>query len=186
MTIQIDDAGYGSLLGPAFIGAYRKETEEFVHGEVALRFFRGAVFRKGEYIREASRVIQSLLYRLHSRDSERLEICTGNIFDDFEETTGHPVMRTKIEGPLQDAIEDVCEHYLLNLGVSIDGVEPSAKHFRLCFDWVTADYPARERYVKTGWPKWGQKWQPIARSRSARRRRKAARAAGQEAQRHRE
>jgi hypothetical protein len=182
MTIQIDDAGYGSLIGPAFIGAYRKETDEFVHGEVALRFFRGAVFRKGEYIREASRVIRSLLSRLDSAESERLEICTGNIFDDFENTTGHPVLRTKIEGPLQEAIEDVCESYLLDLGVSINGVQPSAKHFRLCFDWVIADYPARERYVKTGWPKWEQKWQPIARSRAARRRRLAARRVKHEAQ----
>ena len=174
MTIQIDDAGYGSLVGPTFIGAYRNETEEFVYGEVALRFFRGAVFRKGEYIREASRVIRSLLDQLDSQPSEMLEICTGNIFDDVEKTTDHSVQRTKIDGPLQKAIEGVCENYLVGLGIPIDGVEPSAKHFRLCLDWVIEDYPARERYVKTGWPKWGQKWQPIVRSRAARKRRQAA------------
>ena len=81
MTIQIDDAGYGSLVGPTFIGAYRTETGDFVYGEVALRFFQGTVFRKGEYIREASRVIRSLLEQLDSQPSETLEICTGNIFD---------------------------------------------------------------------------------------------------------
>lgn len=174
MTIQIDDAGYGSLVGPTFIGAYRKETEEFVYGEVSLRFFQGTVFRKGEYIREASRVIRSLLEQLDSQSSETLEICTGNIFDDVENTTDHLVQRTKIEGPLQKAIEDVCENYLVGLGIPIDGVEPSAKHFRLCLDWVIEDYPARERYVKTGWPKWSQKWRPIVRARAARRQRRAA------------
>ena len=166
MTIQIDDAGYGSLVGPTFIGAYRKETEEFIFGEVSLEFFRGPIFRDGEYVRQASRVIQGLLQRLDSSDSEVLEICTGNIFDDVENAIDNPVRRTKIDGPLQKAIESVFEEYLVKLGIPINGVQPSAKHFRLCFDWVVRDYPSRECYVKTGWPKWSQKWQTIAEARA--------------------
>ena len=168
MTIQIDDAGYGSLVGPTFVGAYRKETQEFVYGEVGLEFFQGPIFREGEYVRQASRVIRDLLERLDSRDSEMLEICTGNIFDDVENSIAHPVRRIKIEGPLQRAIESVFEDYLVNLGIPINGVQPSARHFQLCLNWVIQDYPMRACYVKTGWPKWSQKWQTIAEVRADR------------------
>ena len=167
MTIQIDDAGYGSLVGPTFIGAYRKETGEFVYGEIDLRFFRGRTFRQGEYIREASRVIRVLLERLASPPTERLEVCTGNIFDDVETAVGHPVQRVKIEGPLQKAIESVLTSYLTSLGIPIVGIKPGARHFRVCLNWVVEDYPAREKYVKTGWPKWDLKWRPIVKSRAS-------------------
>lgn len=165
MTIQIDDAGYGSLVGPTFIGAYRKETGEFVYGEVSLEFFRGRTFRQGEYVREASRVIRSLLEHLQAPPTEMLEVCTGNIFDDLETAVAHPIQRVKIEGPLQRAIENVFTGYLTGLGIPINGIKPGARHFRVCLDWVVEDYPAREKYVKTGWPKWELKWHPIVRSR---------------------
>jgi hypothetical protein len=173
MTIQIDDAGYGSLVGPTFIGAYRKETGEFVHGEVSLRYFRRPRFQEGLYIQEATRVVRTLLDELQSAPSEPLEVCTGNIFDDVPVSIGHPVQRIKIEGPLQNAIEGVVRDYLLNLGVPVDGMEPGAEHFRACMSWIVGDFPYRERYVKMGWGKWFSKWRPIARARAARRRDKA-------------
>ena len=168
MTIQIDDAGYGSLIGPTFIGAYRKETGEFVFGEVSLNYFRGARFNTGDYIREASRVVQGLLQELESAPSEPLEVCTGNIFDDVPTSISHPMQRIKIEGPLQTSIEGVFTNYLVSLGVPVDGLGPGAEHFRVCTRWIAADYPARERHVKTGWGKWASKWRPIIRSRAAR------------------
>lgn len=168
MTVQIDDAGYGSLIGPTFIGAYRKETGEFVYGEVPLHFFRHPVFQSGEYLREATRVVRELLDQLHSTPEEPLEICTGNIFDDVEISIGHPVHRGKIDGYLQKAIEDISEQYLLTLGIPIAGVKPGARHFRICLDWLVADYPARECFVKTGGDKWPNKWRPIVSARAAR------------------
>jgi hypothetical protein len=170
MTIQMDDAGYGSLLGPTFIGAYRQETGEFVYDAVALDFFRGPIFQEGAYLREATRVARILLARLQSPPSEPVHLCTGNIFDDVANGIEHPIERLKIEGPLQDAIEHVQQRYLLGLGVPIDGIEPSAEHFRACLDWVMQDYKTRERHVKTGWGKWSSKWRPIVMARLARRR----------------
>lgn len=172
MTIQIDDAGYGSLLGPTFIGAYRIETDEFFFDEVSLKFFRGPIFNEGEYLREATRSVHRLLARLNSPPDEPVEICTGNIFDDVAKSLDpHPVTRKKIEGDLQEHIEGVQQKFLLELGVPVDGIEPSAEHFRACFNWVAEDYRKRERYVKTGWGKWMSKWRPIIMSRISRARR---------------
>jgi hypothetical protein len=170
MTIQMDDAGYGSLLGPTFIGAYRPETGEFVYDAVGLDFFRGPIFQDGAYLREATRVARGLLARLQAPPSEPVQLCTGNIFDDVANGIDHPVQRVKIDGPLQDAIERVQQQYLLGLGVPIYGIAPSAEHFRACLDWVMVDFKARERHVKTGWGKWTSKWRPIVLTRLARRR----------------
>ena len=171
MTIQIDDAGWGSLVGPTFIGAYRPETDEFAFGTVDLRFLQGPAFADGEYLSQTTKVIQELLERLGSDGNEPLEMCTGYIFDHAQQNLGREVHRRKITGRLQELVEQVATDYLLDMGLPIEGVGPSAKHFRICLNWVAEDLEERERFVKTGWGKWRKKWRRVAR---ARRRRKIA------------
>lgn len=169
MTIQIDDAGWGSLVGPTFIGAYRPETDEFVHGAVDLRFFRGRTFARKGYLQETTKVVRDLLERLEADQDEPLEICTGCIFDHAEHHLGREVKRTKITGRLQDLIEGVTTDYLVGLGIPIDGVGPGGRHFALCLNWVARDLESREAFVKTGWKKWRRKWRWVAKRRGRRR-----------------
>jgi len=172
LTIQIDDALWGSLVGPTFIGAYRPETDEFAYATVDLRFFRGRAFDRKTYLPETTRVIEELLARLGAERDEPLEICTGYIFDHAQRNLGREVSRTKITGRLQELIEQVATDYLLRLGVRIGGVGPGGRHFAICLDWVAQDLENRERFVKTGWKRWRRKWRPIARRRGRRRRSK--------------
>ena len=53
--IQIDDAGWGSLVGGVVVGVYRTTTGEFTHGVVAPRFFQGAAFAGKEYLDQMAR-----------------------------------------------------------------------------------------------------------------------------------
>lgn len=165
MTVQIDDAGWGSLVGPTFIGAYRPETGEFIYDVVPLRFFKGELFLRQDYLRETTCVVQKLLGALRSDPDEPVEICTGTIFNEAARKLHHPLRRTKIEGPLQEAIEEVARDYLRGLGVRVDGLEPGANHFMACLDWVSEDFPRRESYVKTGWKSWPRKWRQVAKRR---------------------
>jgi hypothetical protein len=41
MTIEIDDAGTGDLVGDAFIGFLRKETGELIFRTLSVELFRG-------------------------------------------------------------------------------------------------------------------------------------------------
>lgn len=162
MTIQIDDAGWGSLVGPTFIGAYRPETDEFACGTVDLRFFRGQAFKRKEYLQETTQVIQELLERLGANGDEPIEMCTGYIFDDARRSLGHRVKQRKITGRLQELIETVARDYLLDMDVPIDGAKPGSGHFMACFRWVAEDLGKREKFVKTGWKSWRGKWRQAA------------------------
>ena len=170
MTIQIDDALWGSLVGPTFIGAYRPETDEFAYGAVDVRFFQGRPFARKRYLQETTNVIRRLLESLRADDAETLEICTGGIFDHAGRNLGYEVRRTKITGRLQDLVEGVATDYLLSLGIPIDGVAPGAKHFRICLSWVAEDLSHREQFVKTGWKSWRSKWRWVAKRQVGRRR----------------
>ena len=163
MTIQVDDALSGSLVGPTFIGAYRPETDEFAYGAVDVRFFQGRAFERKDYLRETARVVQELLEKLRADDGERIEMCTGYILDNAHRALGPRTRRCKITGRLQDLIENVASDYLLDMDIPIEGVEPGAKHFKICLNWVAEDLKRRERYCKTGWRSWGEKWRRVAR-----------------------
>lgn len=163
MTIQIDDAGWGSLVGPTFIGAYRLETGEFAYGTVDIRFFQGRAFARKEYLQETTRVIQELLEKLGADGDEPLEVCTGYIFDHAHRNLGRKVRQRKITGHLQELIEQVATDYLLDMDIPIDGVEPGGQHFMICLNWVAEDLEKRERFVKTGWKSWREKWRWVAR-----------------------
>ena len=186
MTIQIDDAGWGSLVGPTFVGAYRPETDEFAYGAVDLRFFRGRAFACEGYLQETTRVIQELLEELGADGDEPVEMCTGYIFDHAHRNLGRKVKGQKISlkgqkislkgqkislkgrkitGRLQELIEQVTTDYLLSMDIPIAGVEPGSKHFTICLDWVAEDLEEREKFVKTGWKSWCTKWHGVAQQR---------------------
>jgi hypothetical protein len=168
LTIQIDDAGWGSLVGPTFIGAYRPETGEFACGTVDLRFFRGQAYARKAYLQETTRVIQDLLEQLGADGDEPVQICTGYVFDHARRNLRRKVRQAKITGRLQDLIEGVARDYLRDLGIPIDGVGPGSGHFMACFRWVAEDLEKRERFVKAGWKSWRTKWRQAARRRGAR------------------
>ena len=162
MTIQIDDAGWGSLVGPTFIGAYRPETDEFAYGTVDLRFFQDPAFADKKYLEETTRVIHHLLERLGADDAEPIEMCSGYIFTHARRNLGREVRQRKITGRLQDQVEQVARDYLLDMEVPIDGVGPGSNHFMVCLHWVAEDLKRREKYCKTGWKSWRQRWRRVA------------------------
>jgi len=163
-VIQIDDAGWGCLLGPTFIGAYRERTKEFCYGEVALGYFQGGNFADKGYLRETTRVIAALLRELKSPSAERVEKCTGYIFSHAVRNLNRSVRMKKITGPLQLLIEQVGRRYLLDLGVPIGETTSGAKLFGVCFEWVCEDFESREHFVKTGWGSWNRKWRWVAKA----------------------
>ncbi len=64
MTVQIDDAGWGSLIGGVVVGVYRTSTGEFAHEVIAPRFFQGTAFADKEYLAEAARLARACFERL--------------------------------------------------------------------------------------------------------------------------
>lgn len=163
--IQIDDAGWGCLIGGVLIGAYRPETDEFACGLIDVRFFQDPAFRGREYLAEGARIAQGLLSELSSPTDETVEVCTGHVLDGIKamlQDEGRDWRAEKIEGPLQEKIETALVEHLAQIGFHIDYDTLTKTHglaFYKAVEWLHGgnpykkprSVPEREALCKTGW-----------------------------------
>ncbi|MFX0082963.1 MAG: hypothetical protein ACFE94_14525 [Candidatus Hodarchaeota archaeon] len=169
MTIEIDDAGTGDLVGDAFIGLLRKETGELIFKSLPVDLFRAENWKDKEPFKEAVNLIKDGLKELDfQKDSELIKLCRGNIFDQVREyflEEGINYEDAIVEGKLQDAVEGkLLEHLRHDLNVRSRNLtkKSGAKRFFVLFNWVCYDFFNREKYVKTGFKKWNTVWRERA------------------------
>jgi hypothetical protein len=166
VTIQIDDAGWGSLVGGTVIGAYRTHTKEFTHGIIAPRFFQGNLFAQKAYLDEAARQAEACLAQLDARPKERVEICRGYVLTNVREwlrDQGFALDPTRITGALQDKVEHAFWEHLRDVGFCVerDLYGDPARRGLLWWQQVrwlkggdadaTRPVPERAATCKTGW-----------------------------------
>jgi hypothetical protein len=73
LTIQIDDAGWGSPIGGVLIAGYRPETGEFAVAEIAVAHFQPPRFQRRTYLDGAVDATRQVLDMLASPADERVE-----------------------------------------------------------------------------------------------------------------
>jgi hypothetical protein len=164
MTIQIDDAGCGCLIGGVAIGAYRVETEEFVWGKIPVRYFQGEAFPKQEYLDVGAEVGHELVKQLCIQQDEQVQIGMGYTLQGLRnvlESEGRFLIIGKITGPLRKKLTDILLHNLHLIGVDSNLEALTKQHgllFWQCVKWLKGDnlqldrmLPEREVYAKTGW-----------------------------------
>lgn len=165
MTIQVDDAGWGSLIGGVLIGAYRIETKEYVVAEVPVSFFQGDAFSRRDYLDETARVVAGLLEQLNVDKKEPIHICTGYVLGHARTwlaQNGYTWQEAKITGPLQDLVERSLLESLHQVGLTdLDYSTLTTKQglfFWRALRWLkggdinaTQPAPERETLAKTGW-----------------------------------
>jgi hypothetical protein len=169
MTIQIDDAGWGTLVGGMLIGVARVvpgQDIQFEHGVVAPKHFQETAFGAKAYLPEATRVVAECFQRLQVQPDEPVRVCTGYALEgirDWLTAKGYDWQPAKIEGPLQDAVEGALKEYLASLGFNVNyemltQVDKKGLLWWQQIRWlkggdVDAREPVRERAAlcKTGW-----------------------------------
>ena len=164
MTVQIDDAGWGCLIGGVLIGAYRVETQEFVCGEIPVQLFQDGAFACKDYLRGGATVVEQIFQQLEVPADEPVEVCRGYVLDGIREwlsEEGYNWIPAKIEGPLQSLIEGALLQKLQGLGIKVDYETLTKKQgllFWHCLRWLkggnidaTRALPEREALAKTGW-----------------------------------
>ena len=163
--IQIDDTGWGSLVGGMLIGAIRTETGEFACDEIPVTFFQGEAFARKAYLEESRDVARRVLEQLRVGKGEPIEICTGYVLEGVRsmlDADGYTSWRTgKITGALQDKIEHDLLSRVRALGVQTDYATLTTKqglYFYQCVKWLKGGnlsavhpVPERELLCKTGW-----------------------------------
>ncbi|MFH0849791.1 MAG: hypothetical protein V1924_02480 [Candidatus Bathyarchaeota archaeon] len=157
--IEVDDSGWGDLVGGVVIVMMRVETDENHVGMIPGEYFRDPHFKYQEYLRVATQIILEGLDILEASTGEEIHVCTGFIFSSARETLeelGYKVREVKIMGATQEFAESEFIKSLAEIGVGKPNKIASMRSFKGFLDWVKEDPAGRERYVKTGWSSWNK------------------------------
>lgn len=163
--IQIDDAGWGSLVGGVVIGACRVESPRTQHAfkEVPVTYFQGETFKKKLYLGVAADLALELMDELLVMKTEEVKVCTGYVLEAIRiklMAEGYQVTPAKIGEPLQTLIEQELLDRVLAIGVDTDLETLTTKqglYFWQCVNWLKGGdmdgqaLPQREKHCKTGW-----------------------------------
>ena len=159
MVVEVDDSGWGDLIGGVVIVMRRVETGETHVGEIPLEMFKEPEFKYKEYLRSATQIILEGIEELGVEQDEPLHVCTGYVFSSAKETLtelGYKVKDVKIIGATQGLAEKTFVESLVRLGVGGHGEIADMRSFDGFLDWVHEDLEQRERFVKTGWRSWSK------------------------------
>jgi len=169
MIIEIDDAGTGDLVGDAFIGLLRKETDEFIFKTLSVDLFKGDNWKNKRPFKKVVDLVKDGLRELNfKKDTEIVHLCRGNIFDQLRSyflEEGINYEDTIVDGKLQDAVEGkLIEHLRNDLNVRSRNLtkKSGARRYFVLFSWVCYDFFNREKYVKSGFKKWNTVWRERA------------------------
>ncbi len=157
MVVEIDDSGWGDLLGGVVIVLRRVKTGESYSDEIPLELFQGTEFRYKGYLRVATQIILEGLDQLEVPVDEAIHICTGYVFSQALEMLremGYKLTEVKIVGDTQLLAEERFIESLVRLGVGVKTELQQMRSFNGFLEWVKGDLGGRERYVKTGWDSW--------------------------------
>ncbi|MFX1275675.1 MAG: hypothetical protein ACFFBP_07040 [Promethearchaeota archaeon] len=170
-TIEIDDSGTGDIVGDAFIGFHVIESGEIIFRGIPVGLYNEENHKNRKSFEYILEMVKDGLKALNfNKEHDVIQICRGSCFNKVREWFDENGIKHEpaiVEGKLQEAVEGRFVAHLRKLGVKSSKVTMEAgfdRYFAL-FDWITRDFPSREKHVKTGFPSWKKKWRIIAENR---------------------
>ena len=170
--IEIDDAGWGCLIGGVVIGCYRSETGAFAAGQIAPAYFQNddpeqpGLYRRKAYLAQAAAVVAVCLRELSATPAEPVRICRGCVLDGVRAwltSAGYRWQTAKITGPLQELVERELQARLAELGFQVSYEQLTDRRQAGLFwyrqvEWLKGGHaaarqpvPERGAVCKTGW-----------------------------------
>lgn len=158
--LQIDDSGWGSLIGGTLIGMYNTNNAKFISRLIPIKYFQGSLFSSGKYRNKACSIVQDNIHKLGEVD--HIIVCRGTCLDTIYEyllsTNEYNVVeRKEIKDPLQSLLEDQFAKHLKKCGVPQRTDGAHCLSFDDQLKWVYEDLK-RVKYIKTGWHSWKTKY----------------------------
>jgi len=160
MTIEVDDAGWGDLVGGCVVVIRRVETDEYYAGEISVEFFKEPKFKTKQYLDKALEIVEDGLKKLNVHKDEEIRMCTGFLLSKARRSLsqqGYLITPAKIVGETQKLAERTFLETLGKIGLKLDEEDPR-RRFHFLLEWVREKPESREKYVKTGWRSWKNKW----------------------------
>jgi len=104
MTIEVDDAGWGDLVGGCVVVIRRVETDEYYAGEISVEFFKEPKFKTKQYLDKALEIVEDGLKKLNVHKDEEIRMCTGFLLSKARRSLsqqGYLITPAKIVGETQ-------------------------------------------------------------------------------------
>ncbi len=157
MVVEVDDSGWGDLVGGVVIVMRRLGTRDRYVGDVPVEAFQGAAFKKKEYLPQVLRIVREGADALNLTKDEPVHVCTGYILSEVRKALaneGFKVVPSRIVGESQEFAEEEYLKHISRLGVGSPEEARRLRGFDASLAWVLRDVDKRERLVKTGWKAW--------------------------------
>jgi hypothetical protein len=159
MVVEVDDSGWGDLVGGAVIVMRRLGRNERYVGEVPVEAFQGEAFKAKAYLPHVLRIVREGAEVLGIDKDEPVHVCTGYILSEVRKALtneGYKVVPSRIIGVTQEFAEEEYIRHLSRLGVGAPETARRIRGFDKSLAWVLRDVDKRERLVKTGWKAWSR------------------------------
>ncbi len=158
--VLIDDSGWGDLILGVIIGALDEASGRYMERRIPVRYFQPPLFEQKKYLDKTVEIVDEICKVMKPDEKTIFKVCSGYVLSAAVESLkskGMRVVEVKVVGELQEKVERGFTYWCEEIGV------PSEKrNFRDLLDWVGEDPEFRERFVKTGWNSWQNKWRAIA------------------------
>jgi hypothetical protein len=157
MVVEVDDSGWGDLVGGAIIVMRRLGKNDKYVGEVPVEAFQGQSFKAKAYLMYVLQIAREGVEVLSITKDESLHVCTGYILSEVRRVLaneGYKVVPSRIVGATQEFAEEEYIKHLSRLGVGAPEEARRIRGFDNSLAWVLRDVDKRERLVKTGWKAW--------------------------------
>jgi hypothetical protein len=157
MVVEIDDSGWGDLVGGAVIVMRRLGRNDKYIGEVPVEAFQGQAFKAKAYLPYVLRIVRAGVEVLSIEKDEPVHVCTGYILSEVRKSLsneGYRVVPSRIVGATQELAEAEYIRHLSRIGVGSPEEARRIRGFDASLAWVLRDVDKRERFVKTGWKSW--------------------------------
>ncbi len=157
MVVEVDDSGWGDLIGGAVIVMRRLGKNDKYVGEVPVEAFQGNAFNEKEYLKHVLRIVREGVEALGIKKDEPVHVCTGYILSEVRKALtneGFNVVPSRIVGATQEFAEDEYIKHMSRLGVGSPAEARRIRGFDASLAWVLRDVDKREHLVKTGWKSW--------------------------------
>ena len=163
-VILIDDAGWGDLLLGVVIGAIKPPDPRYMERRISISSFQPPDFENKKYLGDAVKIADEIVEAMRPDAETRFKVCSGYVLSGIRghlRDRGFNVEEVEITGELQEMVERRYVGWCKEVGVSAERLEDKRRFWTL-LEWVAEKPKIREKFVKTGWKSWKQKWREKA------------------------
>jgi hypothetical protein len=158
--IQIDAAGWGSLLLGVVIGALKPPDPMLMERRIPIASFQAPNFQKKKYFEDSIRIADEIIRVMQPDESTCFKVSSEYVLSALRShlaSRGFNVQKVEPSSELRGMVERGYLRWCSEVGVP-EEVLRDRKRFWSFLEWVAEKPHTREGLVKTGWASWQRKW----------------------------